>query len=64
MEKELCHCLEIFDKLGSSATASWGKNAPPSSTCEVPEMGWKRMEKSQGESTVEGKNNHKRKFQC
>lgn len=46
--------------------AGWGKNAQPSNTCEVPEMGWKekgKMEKSQGESTMEEKNSRKRNFQ-
>lgn len=45
MGKGLCHCLEIFDKLGSSAMAGWGKNAQPSNTCVVPEMGWKERAK-------------------
>lgn len=46
--------------------AGWGKNPQPSNTCEVPEI-WKekgKMEKSQGESTMEEKNSHKRNFQC
>lgn len=41
VETGLCHCLEIFDKLGSWSVASWGKNAQPSSACEVPEEWWK-----------------------
>lgn len=35
VETGLCHCLEIFDKLGSGSVASWGKNALPRSAWEV-----------------------------
>lgn len=65
VETGLCHCLEISDKLGTWSGASWGKNAPPRSACEVPEVWWKEKDKmgnSQGESTMGEENSRKRNF--